>query len=85
MDPGPAYPPIVLLTGIGQDPAVGLTVDQVMQVLSLPPEGVLAAPPRVFGIRAEYIHGVASEGGRPLVWLEVAKLLTSAEPVTLLA
>lgn len=84
-DRGPAHPPIVLLTGIGQDPTIGLVVDQVMRVVSLPPEGVLAPPPRVFGIRAEFIRGVANAGGRPVVWLEAAKLLTSAEPVTLLA
>jgi purine-binding chemotaxis protein CheW len=82
---GPAHPPIILLTGIGQDPTVGLIVDQVMQVVSLPPDGVLSPPPRVFGIRSAFIHGVASTGGHPVVWLEVAKLLTSEEPVTLLA
>jgi len=84
-EPGPPHPPIVLLTGIGEDPVVGLTVDQVLRVLPLPPAAVLAPPPRVFGIRAEFIRGVANAGGRPVVWLEAAKLLASAEPVTLLA
>jgi chemotaxis signal transduction protein len=64
---------------------MGLVVDQVIQVMSLPPDGVLAPPPRVFGIRAEFIRGVANAGGRPVVWLDEVKLLTSAEPVTLLA
>lgn len=84
-DPGPPRPPIVVLTGVGRDPVLGLAVDQVLRVLSLPSEGVLAPPPRVFGIRADFIRGVANAGGRPVVWLDVAKLLTSAEPVTLLA
>jgi purine-binding chemotaxis protein CheW len=84
-DPGPERPPIVLLTGIGPDPVQGLLVDQVLRVLTLARETVLAPPPRVFGIRAEFIRGVANAGGHPLVWLDAAKLLTSAEPVTLLA
>ncbi len=82
---GPPRPPIVLLSGIGEDPLVGVTVDQVLRVLPLPRDGVLPPPPRVFGIRAEFIRGVANAGGRPVVWLEAAKLLTSTEPVTLLA
>lgn len=82
---GPAHPAILLLTGVGQDPVVGLVVDQVIRVLSLPPDGVLAPPPRVFGIRAEFMRGVANANGRPVVWLDAAKLLTSAEPMSLLA
>jgi len=39
----------------------------------------------MFGIRAEFIRGVANEGGRPVVWLEDAKLLISPEPIGLLA
>jgi chemotaxis signal transduction protein len=45
----------------------------------------LSPPPRVFGIRAEYIRGVANAGGRPLVWLDVTKLLSTADAITLLA
>ncbi len=81
----PDNPAILLLAGSGQDPMVGLIVDRVMRVLSLPAEKVLAPPPRVFGIRSEFIRGVANTGGRLIVWLDEAKLLTSAEPITLLA
>ncbi|HSB69639.1 MAG TPA: chemotaxis protein CheW [Candidatus Methylomirabilis sp.] len=84
-DATPTHPAILLLRGIGQDPLIGLVVDQVVRVMTLPPDGVLAPPPRVFGIRAEYIRGVANAGGRPVVWLDEAKLLSSAEPITLLA
>lgn len=84
-EPGPPHPPILLLTGVGQDPVVGLIVDQVSHVLSLPADGVLVPPPRVFGIRAEFIRAVANSGGRPVVWLDMLKLLTSAEAITLLA
>jgi purine-binding chemotaxis protein CheW len=84
-EPGPAHPAVLLITGVGPDPRVGLVVDQVLRVLSLPSDGVLTPPPRVFGIRAEYIRGVANTGGRPLVWLDVTKLLATAEAITLLA
>lgn len=84
-DAGPPHPAVLLLTGAGPDPVVGLVVDQVLRVLALPSEGVLTPPPRVFGIRAAYIRGVANAGGRPLVWLDVTKLLSSTEAITLLA
>lgn len=82
---GPEHPAILLLAGVGADAVVGLTVDQVVRVLSLPADKVLLPPPRVFGIRAEFIRAVANAGGRPVVWLDERKLLTSAEPITLLA
>ncbi len=80
-----SHPAIVLLRGVGSDPLVGVVVDQVVRILSLPPDGIVAPPPRVFGIRAEFIRGVANAGGRPVVWLDEAKLLTSSEPISLLA
>jgi purine-binding chemotaxis protein CheW len=83
-DDGPAHPAILLLSGVGPDALVGMIVDQVMRVLSLSPESVLTPPPRVFGIRAEYIRGIANAGGRPIVWLDIAKVLTETEPITLL-
>jgi purine-binding chemotaxis protein CheW len=84
-EPGPAHPAVLLITGAGPDPRVGLVVDQVFRVLSLPADGILTPPPRVFGIRAEYIRGVANAGGRPLVWLDAPKLLAAGEAITLLA
>jgi purine-binding chemotaxis protein CheW len=83
--PAPLHPAILLLAGIAGDSVVGVMVDQVLHVLSLPLEKVLAPPPRMLGIRAEFIRGVANAGGRPLVWLDETKLLTSDEPITLLA
>ena len=83
--PAPWHPAILLLSGIARDSVVGLIVDQVLRVLSLPLEKVLTPPPRMLGIRAEFIRGVTNAGGRPVVWLDEAKLLTSGEPITLLA
>ena len=84
-EPGPAHPAVLLITGAGPDSHVGLVVDQVLRVLSLPADGILTPPPRVFGIRAEYIRGVANAGGRPLVWLDATRLLAAGEAITLLA
>jgi purine-binding chemotaxis protein CheW len=84
-EPGPAHSAVLLVTGAGPDPRVGLVVDQVLRVLSLPSDGILAPPPRVFGIRAEYIRGVANSGGRPVVWLDVTRLVGAGEAITLLA
>ena len=84
-EPKPVHPAVLVLRGVGPDPVVGLVVDQVSRVLPLPPDGVLSPPPRVFGIRAEYIRGVANAAGRPLVWLDLARVLTSQDSITLLA
>jgi purine-binding chemotaxis protein CheW len=84
-EPKPAHPAVLVLRGVGPDPVVGLVVDQVSRVLPLPSDGVLSPPPRVFGIRAEYIRGVANAAGRPLVWLDLARVLTSQDSITLLA
>lgn len=84
-EPGPTHPAVLVITGAGPDPRVGLVVDQVLRVFSLPSDGVLTPPPRVFGIRAEFIRGVANAGGRPVVWLDVTKLLAAGEAITLLA
>jgi len=83
--PGPGNPAILLLTGVGMDPIVGVVVDQVVRVVSIPSDKLLAPPPRLFGIRAEFIRGVANVGGRPVVWLDETRVLSSTDPITLIA
>jgi len=82
--PGPGNPAFLLLAGVGADPIVGVVVDQVVRMVSVPPDKLLAPPPRVFGIRAEFIRGVVNVGGRPLVWLDETTVLASTEPITLI-
>jgi len=82
--PGPGNPAILLLAGVGVDPIVGVVVDQVVRVVSVLSDKLLAPPPRVFGIRAEFIRAVANVGRRPAVWLDEARLLASTEPITLI-
>jgi purine-binding chemotaxis protein CheW len=81
--PQPEHPAILILGGIEPDQALGVVVDQVHQVIRFPADGILAPPPRVFGVRAEYIRGIANAAGHPLVWLDLGKLLLSEEAVTL--
>jgi purine-binding chemotaxis protein CheW len=82
---GPAHPAVLIVTGVGHDPGVCLVVDQVLRVMSLAVESVLAPPPKVFGIRAEFIRGIANADGRAIVWLDPVRLLASSEPIALLA
>lgn len=82
--PAPEHPAVVVLRDVGPDRLVALLVDQVLHVLRIPLEGILAPPPRVFGIRAEYIRGIGNADGHPMVWLDAGKMLASDEAITLL-
>ncbi len=83
-DVGPAHPAVLVVKGVGHEPGVCLVVDGVHQVMTLPAESVLSPPPKVFGLRAEFIRGVANSGGRAIVWVDLARLLASTEPIRLL-
>jgi chemotaxis signal transduction protein len=82
--PAPTHPSILILRDVGPDRITAILVDLVLKVVQIPSEGILAPPPRVFGIRAEYIRGVGNAGGHPMVWLDAAKLLASSESIVLL-
>jgi purine-binding chemotaxis protein CheW len=82
--PAPEHPAVLVLRNVGPDQMVALLVDQVLHVLRIPPEGILAPPPRVFGIRADYIRGIGNAEGHPMVWLDVSRMLASDEPIALL-
>jgi len=81
--PGPEHPAVLILRDIGPDGALALVVDQALQMIRIHPDGLMVPPPRVFGIRAEYIRGVGNADGHPLVWLDLKKLLTSDEALAL--
>lgn len=82
--PAPAHPAILVLRNVGPDQMLALAVDRVLHVIRIPSDGILAPPPRVFGIRAEYIRGIGNAGGHPMVWLDIGKMLASDEPIALL-
>ena len=82
--PNPEHPALLVLREVGPDGMVAFLVDQVLHVIRIPSDGILAPPPRVFGIRAEYIRGIGNAGGHPMVWLDVAKIVASDEAIALL-
>lgn len=62
---------------------VGLVVDAAASVVTVEKETLLEPPPKVFGIKVEFIKGIANLEGRPVIWLDMAKLLSSLDEVTL--
>ena len=62
---------------------VAVVVDAVLEVLRVPAETVTAPPEVVRGLAAEYIQGIIARGGRTVILLQTARLLTSAERIAL--
>ena len=81
-EPGPGTRPVLLLLA-WEGVSLGISVDAATQVIAIRADELMPAPPQVFGIRAEYLRGVAKLGGRPVVWLATSRLLASAEPITM--
>jgi|GEM_PF-791435 chemotaxis signal transduction protein len=59
---------IVILEERGQP--LGLWVDSVIRVGSFNPEAASAPPPRLQGVRSEFLRGIFSFQGRPLLWMD---------------
>lgn len=74
-----------LITDLPGRGRVAVTVEAAVRVIDLPADALHKPPPKVFGIKAEFIRGVANVGGRPLVWLDLGRLLSSPERVALVA
>lgn len=63
------------------DTLVGMTVDAVHEVVTVP-AGAIEAPPTIYrGLAKEYLQGVVRLGDQLFVVLEVAHLLTSTERI----
>jgi purine-binding chemotaxis protein CheW len=62
---------------------VGAVVDAVLEVVTVT-GAQLAPPPALFrGLSAEYVRGIVRRDGRLIVYLDVARLLTATERLTL--
>ncbi len=81
-EPGPEARPVLLLLA-WEGVSLGISVDAATQIIGVRADELMPAPPQVFGIRAEYIRGVAKLGVRPVVWLATSRLLASAELITI--
>ncbi len=62
---------------------IGLVVDAVVEVVKAPVDQIVSPPPFVRGLAAEYINGIFSRGGRTIIILAIAKILTSKERIAL--
>lgn len=74
---------VLLLKPSPSDQVVGLLVDAASKVIAFERKAILEPPPKVFGIRAEFIKGIATLEGRPVIWLDVPRLLSSQEEIAL--
>lgn len=61
---------------------VGIIVDAVTEVVSLP-QANIEPPPPSFVLDAQYIHGVGKINNRLLILLDIDKILTSREEIIL--
>lgn len=65
------------------DGRVGVIVDAVLDVLTVPAERVAPPPQLVRGLAAAYVRGLVTLGERTLIVLAVANLLSSKERLAL--
>jgi purine-binding chemotaxis protein CheW len=66
---------IVVLKLAGQ--TVGLLVDAVVRVLPQSMEAVTQPPPKLQGVKSDYLQGVFNLNGRPLLWIKDENLVAS--------
>jgi purine-binding chemotaxis protein CheW len=68
----------ILVLAIGEE-WLGVTVDSVHEVMSLSPEEIAPPPPLFRGLNAEYLKGLVRREGSLIIFLDVARVLTSSE------
>ena len=68
----------ILVLTIGED-LLGVTVDSVHEVMSVAPEDIAAPPPLFRGLQADYLRGLVYGEGSLIIFLDVARVLTSSE------
>jgi purine-binding chemotaxis protein CheW len=71
---------IIIVEVDGQ--TVGVTVDQVAEVVRLPGNAV-EPPPPTFILEAQYVNGIGKLDDRLLILLNIDKILTSQEAIAL--
>jgi purine-binding chemotaxis protein CheW len=68
----------ILVLAIGEE-WLGVTVDSVHEVMSVSPEEIAPPPPLFRGLNAEYLKGLVRREGSLIIFLDVARVLTSSE------
>ncbi|MBI6882825.1 chemotaxis protein CheW [Pseudomonas putida] len=69
---------VVIVVNVGQR-VVGIVVDGVSDVMTIPVEQIKPAPDFTLSMSSDYISGLASFDERMLVVVDIEKLLTSEE------
>jgi purine-binding chemotaxis protein CheW len=83
LEPEPTHPATRILVFATPAEWVGAVVDAVLEVVSVSPSE-LSPPPALFrGLSADYVRAIVRRDGRLLVYLDVARLLTAPERLTL--
>ena len=62
---------------------IGATVDAVLEVAPLDPAALTPPPPLFRGLAGEYLRGIFRRGERLVMFLDVQRLLTTTERLTL--
>ena len=68
----------ILVLAVGAE-LLGVTVDSVHQVMSVSPDEIAPPPPFFRGLNAEYLKGLVRQTGSLIIFLDVARVLTSSE------
>jgi len=82
LEPRPEHRIIVLAFA---DQWLGVTVDSVHEVMSVLPEEIAPPPPIFRGLNAEYLKGLVRRPESLIIFLDVARVLTSSELLELTA
>ncbi len=61
------------------DTKVGMVVDGVSEVFSIPEEAIEAVPPMATGVNAAFLSGIAKLEGRLVILLDLSKVLSVEE------
>lgn len=72
----------ILVLAVG-DEWLGATVDAVREVIAVSPDEVAPPPPLFRGLDAEYLRGLVRHDGALIIFLDVARVLTSTQRLEL--
>lgn len=70
---------VVIVLNLAAGRVVGMVVDGVSEVMSVPPEDIRPVPPMGSVVTIEYLTGLASVGNRMIILLDIEKLMSSPE------
>ena len=65
--------------GVFLNIVVGMVVDGVSEVMTLPPADIRSVPPMGSVVTTEYLTGLASVGERMIILIDIEKLMNSPE------